>query len=73
MKDKKFEGNAKILKGLITSALLTVDWSQEGENLVIVSQAYELQFTSLDSRVNASSMRDVKWASWSGKFGACVQ
>ena len=46
IQDKKFSGGPKILKSLITSALLSVDWSQDSDNLAIVSQAYELQFTS---------------------------
>lgn len=53
--------------------MLSVDWSQDSSNLAIVSQAYELQFTNLTSKISASSVRDVKWATWSGKFGAYVQ
>ena len=53
--------------------MLSVDWSQDSSNIAAVSQAYELQFTNLTSRVSASSVRDVKWATWTGKFGAYVQ
>jgi hypothetical protein len=62
-----------MIANLISSATLSVDWSQDSSFLAVVSQAYELQFTSLTSKVSASSVRDVKWASWSGKFGAYVQ
>ena len=41
--------------------------------MAIVSQAYELKFMNLSGPVSASACRDVKWASWSGKFGFCVQ
>jgi WD40 repeat protein len=53
--------------------LLSVDWSQASDLLAVVSQAYELKFLNLDGPVAASATRDVKWASWSGKFGFCVQ
>lgn len=72
MKGDKLE-NPKVFKNFISSALLSVDWSQDSSNLAVVSQAYELQFANLDGRVSASSVREARWATWTGKFGACVQ
>ena len=66
-------GKETLIKPGLTSALLSVDWSQDSSNLVVVSQAYELKFTNLERDVSASSMRDAKWATWSAKFGFCVQ
>lgn len=72
MKDNKL-GKETVHSNLVSSALLSVDWSQDSSTIAVVSQAYELQFANLSGRVSASSVRDVKWASWSGKFGAYVQ
>lgn len=41
--------------------------------MALVSQAYELKFGSMNGPVNASATRNTKWATWSGKFGFCVQ
>jgi hypothetical protein len=57
----------------LTSALLSVDWSQESDTIATVSQAYELKFASLSGPVSASATRNTKWATWSAKFGFCVQ
>ena len=70
---KKFNQKSIVLNAGMTSAMLSVDWSQESDTLVAVSQAYELKFCSLTGRVSASATRNTKWATWSGKFGFCVQ
>jgi len=70
---KKLSDKAIIINPGLTSALLSVDWSQGSDLLAVVSQAYELKFMNLSKDVSASSVRDVKWATWSGKFGFCVQ
>jgi microtubule-associated protein-like 6 len=71
--DKKFVQKSIIVNAGMTSALLSVDWSVESDTLVTVSQAYELKFSSLNGSVSASATRNTKWATWSGKFGFCVQ
>ena len=53
--------------------MLSVDWSQDSSSMALVSQAYELQFANLEGRTAASAMREVKWATWTAKFGACVR
>ncbi len=69
----KFGKDIKDINAGLTSALLSVDWSQDSSILAVVSQAYELKFMNLSGPVAASACRDIKWATWSGKFGFCVQ
>lgn len=71
-------GSGKVVNAGLTSALLSVDWSQDSSILAVVSQAYELKFIGAEGgSVSASSTRDIfkdcKWATWSGKFGFPVQ
>lgn len=62
-----------------SSALLHLDWSKDGSNIVSVSQAYELKFARVDedasdkADVAATSMRNTEWATWTCKFGFPVQ
>jgi WD40 repeat protein len=50
-----------------------LDWTQSSDTIGAVSQAYELQFMNLNDKIAASSVRDAKWATWTGKFGYQVK
>jgi WD40 repeat protein/Ca2+-binding EF-hand superfamily protein len=64
-----------LINGGLTSALLHLDWSESSSQLMINSQAYELKFVDIDSKkqIAASSVKDVKWSSWTCKLGWAVQ
>ena len=55
----------------MSSALLHVDWSSDGANLVVNSQAYELKFIGVDAKkdISASSAKDIDWFTWTCKIG----
>lgn len=59
----------------ITSALTHIDWSVDSSLVCVNSEAYELKFVSLDQRKNvaSSSVKDVKWNSYTCTFGWSVQ
>ena len=59
----------------LTSALLHLDWSGNGNFLMVNSQAYELKFVDVEGKkqVYASSMRGTEWSSWTCKIGWAVQ
>jgi hypothetical protein len=73
IEDNKIKEKQTVISNLFSSALLSLDWSQNSDMIAGVSQAYELQFISLTSKISASSTKDVKWATWSSKFGYFVQ
>ena len=67
-------------KGKLTkhsSAITCLDWSEDGKNLQSVDMGYELLFWSVDETKHknskhvphAKSLKDVKWATQSCKFG----
>ncbi len=55
----------------ITSALTHLDWTMDSSVVVINSQAYELMWVDVKSkqRVNASSAKDLDYASWTCILG----
>lgn len=59
----------------ITSALLHLDWSEDSNNIVLNSQAYELKFVDVNSKqqVFAKGMKDVEWNTWTCKIGFASQ
>lgn len=59
----------------LTSALTHLDWSIDSSLVSINSEAYELKFTSVDAKKNvpSSSVKDVKWSSYTCAFGWSVQ
>ncbi len=71
IEDEKSFTNQRKITGLFTSALLSLDWDQGSEIIAGVSLAYELNFANAQTKqkVNASSVKTTKWASWSSKFG----
>jgi hypothetical protein len=50
-------------KVAISSALICLDWSQDGQVVAINSQSYELLFIDANSKkmVNASNMKETQW------------
>ena len=60
-----------MIKAGLTSALTHIDWSSDGEYLVINSQAYELKFASVSSLkpISASACKDYEWFTWTCVLG----
>ena len=58
-----------IIKAGLTSALTHLDFSSDGEYLVVNSQAYELKFCSVQTlkNISASNCKDVEWFTWTCK------
>ena len=71
---KKVQKIASANLGL-SSALNHMDWSMDGQFLVLNSQANELMWMSVDSKkqVSASSAKDIDWYTWTCIFGFPVQ
>lgn len=67
---KKLKKHATCNVGL-TSALSHLDWSQDGQLVMVNSQANELMFISVASKgqVSASSTKDVEWQTMTCLFG----
>ena len=59
----------------LTSALTHLDWSQDGEMIVLNSQGGDLMFVSLASRkaVSASSAKSIEWQTMTCIYGWPVQ
>ena len=55
----------------LTSALTHLDWDVSSNFLVVNSQAYELEFLSIESKSNisASSSKDIEWHTWTSVLG----
>lgn len=60
---------------VMRSALLHLDWSQDGELLALNSQSYELLFFNVKTKklVTAAEVKDADWHTWTCKFGFPVQ
>ena len=72
--NKKLKKYATANVGL-TSALTHLDWSQDGETIMVNSQANELMFISLGSKkqITASATKGTEWATMTCLFGWPVQ
>ena len=60
---------------MLSSALISLDWTLDSENVIVNSQAAELKWLNVTSKtqVFASSAKNFEYQSWSCRFGWPVQ
>ena len=73
--DKGELGPVKSVNLRLSSAMLHVDWTSDGNVVILNSQSYELMWYDLssESRVNASDAKDFEYHQWTLKLGFPVQ
>lgn len=68
---QKFGLEVKEFKLKVTSALLSVDWSDDSSTIIVVSEAYEILFYNLAQQkmVFAKDVKEIEWDTWTAKLG----
>ena len=59
----------------ISSAVIHLDWSSDGNTVAVNSEAFELMWLDVNTKkvLNASSVKDTDWYTWTARLGFPVQ